>query len=421
MDIDEADLQQLFFMLDEDGTGSISPDEFKYALSRWLNESKTATRFVKYNVMRLTSNYQELHYLMKSLSKKVDKMNDQVLRKISSSPFSSESHVPTPITSARAASPRTASQTSSQSSAADGLSLNLGKIQKEQSRNLSKSKNSSEITAADSTSKHEQCEDQQVCPFLKLQVNGKTNHMSSSTEQHGLMMMLFEAAAEKVQESLADALREMNDVLRKCSDISPSDVAVGLDSLESLDPLDRIKPKERDTKLTDPEEKELSQQTLKAEHEPFMSAESLSTQPPGSGFSAGDCGADDAGLCNDASARASADEEKQELSASSQVKSSIVVEPLLAEPLVAQTLLARLRQAQHQDMAQPGKLLRSYSSFGPDAAPVSTASMPPEIACHDSASPPSRPAMAMSAAAAPQQTLPKSDSNNLCSTTSAIP
>eukprot|EP00931_Biecheleriopsis_adriatica_P050563 TRINITY_DN29281_c0_g1_i1.p1 TRINITY_DN29281_c0_g1~~TRINITY_DN29281_c0_g1_i1.p1 ORF type:complete len:630 (+),score=90.84 TRINITY_DN29281_c0_g1_i1:56-1945(+) len=52
MDIDIADLEQLFHMLDCDSSGTISSDEFVTALSRWLVESKTATRFVKYNVMR---------------------------------------------------------------------------------------------------------------------------------------------------------------------------------------------------------------------------------------------------------------------------------------------------------------------------------------------------------------------------------
>eukprot|EP00930_Biecheleria_cincta_P079130 TRINITY_DN6684_c0_g1_i2.p1 TRINITY_DN6684_c0_g1~~TRINITY_DN6684_c0_g1_i2.p1 ORF type:complete len:585 (+),score=93.35 TRINITY_DN6684_c0_g1_i2:27-1757(+) len=52
MDIDAGDLEQLFNMLDSDQSGSISPNEFISALSRWLVESKTAARFVKYNVQR---------------------------------------------------------------------------------------------------------------------------------------------------------------------------------------------------------------------------------------------------------------------------------------------------------------------------------------------------------------------------------
>eukprot|EP00930_Biecheleria_cincta_P096301 TRINITY_DN88171_c0_g1_i1.p1 TRINITY_DN88171_c0_g1~~TRINITY_DN88171_c0_g1_i1.p1 ORF type:complete len:607 (-),score=118.06 TRINITY_DN88171_c0_g1_i1:91-1911(-) len=50
MDIDEADLQHLFEMLDEDMSGSIDPEEFVTTLSRWRHESRTAARFVKYNM-----------------------------------------------------------------------------------------------------------------------------------------------------------------------------------------------------------------------------------------------------------------------------------------------------------------------------------------------------------------------------------
>jgi len=60
MDIDQADLEQLFHMLDEDHSGQIAPDEFMGALSRWLNESKTAGRFVKHNVMKTMLMQEEL-------------------------------------------------------------------------------------------------------------------------------------------------------------------------------------------------------------------------------------------------------------------------------------------------------------------------------------------------------------------------
>eukprot|EP00931_Biecheleriopsis_adriatica_P041305 TRINITY_DN23625_c0_g1_i2.p1 TRINITY_DN23625_c0_g1~~TRINITY_DN23625_c0_g1_i2.p1 ORF type:complete len:587 (-),score=73.00 TRINITY_DN23625_c0_g1_i2:192-1952(-) len=53
MDIDKQDLEQLFNMLDEDGGGSIDAEEFISALSRWMHESKTASRFVKFNVEKL--------------------------------------------------------------------------------------------------------------------------------------------------------------------------------------------------------------------------------------------------------------------------------------------------------------------------------------------------------------------------------
>ena len=48
----QNDLKQLFAMIDVKGTGLIDPEEFIQPLSRWVHESKTANRFVKYNVMR---------------------------------------------------------------------------------------------------------------------------------------------------------------------------------------------------------------------------------------------------------------------------------------------------------------------------------------------------------------------------------
>lgn len=52
MDIDEVDLQQLFDMIDTDGSGTIEAPEFIRPLSRWVHDSKTAPRFIKYNLMR---------------------------------------------------------------------------------------------------------------------------------------------------------------------------------------------------------------------------------------------------------------------------------------------------------------------------------------------------------------------------------
>ena len=52
MDIDEADLRQLFDMIDTTGVGEIESSEFIAALSRWVHDSKTAPRFVKYNMLR---------------------------------------------------------------------------------------------------------------------------------------------------------------------------------------------------------------------------------------------------------------------------------------------------------------------------------------------------------------------------------
>ncbi|CAE7363006.1 SCN11A, partial [Symbiodinium necroappetens] len=74
MDIDAVDLEQLFHMLDEDHSGSISPDEFTLALSRWMRESKTANHFVKYMVRNLSVNQRQMQKHIKSISKNLDKM-----------------------------------------------------------------------------------------------------------------------------------------------------------------------------------------------------------------------------------------------------------------------------------------------------------------------------------------------------------
>ncbi|CAJ1454452.1 unnamed protein product [Effrenium voratum] len=60
MDIDESDLQQLFEMIDVKGEGSIHPQEFIKPLSRWVHDSKTAPRFIKYNMLRCMEQQEEL-------------------------------------------------------------------------------------------------------------------------------------------------------------------------------------------------------------------------------------------------------------------------------------------------------------------------------------------------------------------------
>ena len=52
MDIDESDLAMLFEMIDVDGSGAIEASEFIGPLSRWAHDSKTAPRFIKYNLMQ---------------------------------------------------------------------------------------------------------------------------------------------------------------------------------------------------------------------------------------------------------------------------------------------------------------------------------------------------------------------------------
>lgn len=60
MDIDEVDLQQLFEMIDVDGSGAIEAEEFIVPLSRWVRDSKTAPRFIKYNLMHAINQQEEL-------------------------------------------------------------------------------------------------------------------------------------------------------------------------------------------------------------------------------------------------------------------------------------------------------------------------------------------------------------------------
>jgi len=61
MDIDEDDLRQLFEMIDTTGEGTIKADEFIAPLSRWVHDSKTAPRFIKYNLMRALEQQEELY------------------------------------------------------------------------------------------------------------------------------------------------------------------------------------------------------------------------------------------------------------------------------------------------------------------------------------------------------------------------
>lgn len=82
MDIDQQDLQQLFNMLDRDGGGTIDPDEFKKTLSRWAFESKTATRFVRYNLQQLMSEHN-------AAAKQIEKMESRLSEAMSTQSQSS--------------------------------------------------------------------------------------------------------------------------------------------------------------------------------------------------------------------------------------------------------------------------------------------------------------------------------------------
>ncbi|CAE7294204.1 unnamed protein product [Symbiodinium sp. CCMP2592] len=61
MDIDEHDLHQLFLMIDADGSGYIEAHEFVGPLSRWVHDSKTAPRFIKYNMMQSLQLQEEIY------------------------------------------------------------------------------------------------------------------------------------------------------------------------------------------------------------------------------------------------------------------------------------------------------------------------------------------------------------------------
>lgn len=63
MDIDENDLQQLFQMIDVDQSGTIEVSEFIGPLSRWAHDSKTAPRFIKYNMLQTMHLQEDLYDL----------------------------------------------------------------------------------------------------------------------------------------------------------------------------------------------------------------------------------------------------------------------------------------------------------------------------------------------------------------------
>eukprot|EP00435_Cladocopium_sp_Y103_P000658 s3421_g1.t1 len=92
MDIDEADLVQLFDMIDTDGSGFIEPNEFIRPLSRWVHDSKTAPRFIKYNMMRLMNEQNEIRQEQTSLRKSMEKHFAEITRRLGSQHVSS-SHV----------------------------------------------------------------------------------------------------------------------------------------------------------------------------------------------------------------------------------------------------------------------------------------------------------------------------------------
>lgn len=94
MDIDQADLEQLFEMIDEDASGSIEKEEFIRPLSRWIHDSKTAPRFVKYNVDRVLHQQEEIlklnHQHFHILQARMDELAEQLARQLQLNPESHE-------------------------------------------------------------------------------------------------------------------------------------------------------------------------------------------------------------------------------------------------------------------------------------------------------------------------------------------
>ena len=82
MDIDESDLQMLFEMIDLDGSGAIEASEFVGPLSRWAHDSKTAPRFIKYNLMQTMKTQEDLFDLCEDCFKHLALQIDKVFREV---------------------------------------------------------------------------------------------------------------------------------------------------------------------------------------------------------------------------------------------------------------------------------------------------------------------------------------------------
>lgn len=84
MDIDQDDLEQFFHMIDSDMSGAINKEEFVGPMSRWIVDSKTAPRFVKYNVERVLHRQGELlkqnQQQFSILSSRLDELCEHLLQ-----------------------------------------------------------------------------------------------------------------------------------------------------------------------------------------------------------------------------------------------------------------------------------------------------------------------------------------------------
>ena len=94
MDIDENDLEDLFHMIDVDQSGTVEAAEFIGPLSRWAHDSKTAPRFIKYNMLHTMHLQEDLYSLsaecFKQLAARIDELAVQVSDMSSKQPKSIE-------------------------------------------------------------------------------------------------------------------------------------------------------------------------------------------------------------------------------------------------------------------------------------------------------------------------------------------
>jgi len=72
MDIDEADIEQLFILLDDDASGEIEYSEFVGVLSRWMRDSKTASRFMKHTLVKVQEQQDSMRKMVASLFLRFD-------------------------------------------------------------------------------------------------------------------------------------------------------------------------------------------------------------------------------------------------------------------------------------------------------------------------------------------------------------
>jgi len=92
MDIDEMDLVQLFEMIDIDNSGAIEQNEFIRPLSRWVRDSKTAPRFIKYNMMRTMHKQDELQFQQNELREMVETRFSEICDRLDQLPLHLHQH-----------------------------------------------------------------------------------------------------------------------------------------------------------------------------------------------------------------------------------------------------------------------------------------------------------------------------------------